>query len=92
MILDRLLCALRGHDDTRVHEPGRVYLRCQSCRRETPGWGASVAGWTDGIVAPRQLHSGPLNFKELCSARKRGVKPAVLPTWASAKARRERTG
>jgi hypothetical protein len=87
MILDRLLCALRGHDDVRVHEPGRVYLRCQSCHRETPGWGAAVWG---EVAAPRQLHTGPLNFKELCSARKHGIKPAVLPTWATGRSRERR--
>lgn len=32
------LCALRGHDDLTVYAEGRLYLRCQSCGRETPGW------------------------------------------------------
>jgi len=91
MILDRLLCALRGHDDRRVHKPGRVYLRCARCCRETPGWGAGVPGWTDGIVAPTPRYTGPLSFRELCAARKHGIQPAVLPEWETRRARARRT-
>jgi hypothetical protein len=91
MMLDRLLCALQGHDDRRVHAPGRMYLCCARCARETPGWGDAVPGWSDGIVAPRQVYAGPLTFRELCAARKHKIEPAVLPTWATARARKAKS-
>ena len=31
-------CWLFGHDDTLHIERARVYLRCASCRRMSPGW------------------------------------------------------
>lgn len=31
------LCGLAGHDDLQRAAPGRLYLECASCGRETPG-------------------------------------------------------
>ena len=31
-------CLLLGHDDWMVRSPERLRLRCDHCRRETPGW------------------------------------------------------
>lgn len=31
-------CLVRAHVDMLHHEPGRLYLRCTECGRETPGW------------------------------------------------------
>lgn len=32
-------CALHGHNDLLIFgEAGRVFLRCATCRKETPGW------------------------------------------------------
>lgn len=31
-------CFVLGHDDLRHREPGRVYLQCAVCGRQTPGW------------------------------------------------------
>lgn len=39
MRLGRLWCLLRGHDDTIVITPERLYLACARCTRESPGWG-----------------------------------------------------
>ena len=37
-MLTRLRCALDRHDDVLQSENGRLFLRCLSCGRETPGW------------------------------------------------------
>lgn len=29
---------LGGHDDLTHFAPTRIFARCQTCRRETPGW------------------------------------------------------
>jgi hypothetical protein len=31
-------CLLLGHEDMVVRSPERLRLRCEHCRRETPGW------------------------------------------------------
>ena len=31
-------CLLLGHEDMVVRSPERLRLRCDHCRRETPGW------------------------------------------------------
>lgn len=36
--LQRLICAIRGHDDYLHFEKNRVYLECVSCGHESPGW------------------------------------------------------
>lgn len=36
--MNPLVCLLRGHDDGSKNEPGRKYLQCFRCGRETPGW------------------------------------------------------
>lgn len=34
-----LICGIfRGHADQLVFEPGRAYLKCGGCGRETAGW------------------------------------------------------
>jgi len=32
------VCWFRGHDDITHFGAGRIYIRCQTCGRETPGW------------------------------------------------------
>jgi hypothetical protein len=31
-------CMILGHDDVIRRTPGRLFLRCERCDRETPGW------------------------------------------------------
>jgi hypothetical protein len=31
-------CLILGHDDMMVRAPDRLWLRCQHCGRDTPGW------------------------------------------------------
>ncbi len=38
MGLQRLFCALRGHEDYLHFEKNRVYLQCVACGHESPGW------------------------------------------------------
>ena len=37
-MLFSMRCLLLGHDDWIVRSPERLRLRCDHCRRETPGW------------------------------------------------------
>ena len=40
-VMDRLhqmVCGLHGHDTMLQFEQDRMFLRCQSCGHETPGW------------------------------------------------------
>ena len=40
-VIDRLhqmMCGLHGHDTLLQFEQDRLFLRCQSCGHETPGW------------------------------------------------------
>jgi len=40
-VIDRLhqmMCGLHGHDTLLQFEQDRMFLRCQSCGHETPGW------------------------------------------------------
>jgi hypothetical protein len=37
-ILTEGLCALRGHDLQLAFQPRRLFLRCDACGYETPGW------------------------------------------------------
>lgn len=39
-----LRCFFHGHQDLRQHAPGRLFLRCTACGRETPGWVLDVPG------------------------------------------------
>jgi hypothetical protein len=86
-----VICLVLDHADVRVHEPGRVYLHCQRCGRDTPGWGPAVSGWSDDLVPPQKLHVGPLTFRELCHARKHGIEPVVLPKWATSRIKHKRS-
>jgi hypothetical protein len=36
--LDQILCGLRGHDEVKHFEHGRVMMRCISCGHDSPGW------------------------------------------------------
>lgn len=36
--LQRLICAIRGHEDYLHFDKNRVYLQCISCGYESPGW------------------------------------------------------
>ena len=39
-----LKCRIFGHDDWMRRAPGRLYLKCLECGRETPGW--TIGGGT----------------------------------------------
>ena len=39
-----LRCFFHGHQDLRQHTPGRLFLRCTACGRETPGWVLDISG------------------------------------------------
>ncbi len=41
-----IACLLMGHDDMLVRAPGRLWLRCNDCGRETPGWSVGL------VIAP----------------------------------------
>lgn len=34
----RVICAIRGHEDYKHFEANRVYLQCVACGYESPGW------------------------------------------------------
>ena len=36
--VQRLLCALHGHDNLLQFEQHRLFLKCVSCGHESPGW------------------------------------------------------
>lgn len=55
-----LRCLLAGHDDLIAREPGRLFLRCFTCGRETPGW-------TLGPPAPRPARRGRFPFTAFTS-------------------------
>jgi hypothetical protein len=42
-----LHCLLGYHDDLLHMERGRLFLRCATCQRETPGW-----SWRDEPESP----------------------------------------
>ena len=48
-------CLLAGHNDMVVREAGRMWLRCQRCGRDTPGW--SVGGIATTVQAPPPMVS-----------------------------------
>jgi len=37
-VLRRWWCAAHGHNHLLRFEPGRIFLRCEACGEETPGW------------------------------------------------------
>lgn len=45
-----LRCWIFGHDDWVRREPGRLYLECLDCGRETPGWTTSRNQPDDGAT------------------------------------------
>lgn len=42
-----------GHDDVVVRAPGRLFLRCGHCARETSGWTLTASRVPRTIEAPR---------------------------------------
>jgi hypothetical protein len=45
-VMDRvrqMFCGLHGHDNLLQFEQDRMFLRCVSCGRETPGWSLNEA-------------------------------------------------
>jgi len=52
-----LACLLGQHDDMRVYQPGHLFLRCQSCGRETPGLRGPIAPAQPPVVRTRKLRT-----------------------------------
>jgi len=57
-VIDRLhqmMCGLQGHDTLLQFEQDRMFLRCQSCGHETPGWDLNEAppSITTPVAEPR---------------------------------------
>lgn len=54
-------CLVQGHDDRLARAPGRLFLRCEGCGLETPGWviggGPATPGGDDR--ASRVSAAGP---------------------------------
>jgi hypothetical protein len=48
-----LRCWLFGHEDWVRRVPGRLYLECLDCGRETPGWTTSRNESDDGTTGAR---------------------------------------
>lgn len=63
----RLRCLVRGHEDLWQCDPGRVFLCCAACGRET-------AGWTLDLPAPRPCSTG---VTSLVSCRDRIAAPRL---------------
>lgn len=55
-----LHCLLGSHGDVLVVEPGRVYLRCTSCLRETTGWDVRVVGPREQLQLRAMLRGEPV--------------------------------
>lgn len=41
--LQQMMCGLHGHDTLLQFKQDRMFLRCQSCGHETPGWDLNEA-------------------------------------------------
>ena len=48
-----LRCWIFGHEDWVRRVPGRLYLECPDCGRETPGWTTSRSQPDDGTTSAR---------------------------------------
>jgi hypothetical protein len=66
-----LWCVCLGHDDTLAREPKRLFLRCDTCGRETRGWTIGPPPGTAERLAP------PRNATARRQPRIRIVRPAV---------------
>jgi hypothetical protein len=70
-----IACLLMGHDDMLVRAPGRLWLRCADCGRETPGWSVGRA------AAPAGHERRPAPADDVCAVkdkirhRKKGSHP-----------------
>ncbi len=48
--LNRLYCALRGHEEYMHFDKNRVYLECVACGHESPGWTVETVETTNRPV------------------------------------------
>ena len=56
-------CWLSGHEDFVRFVPGRLYLECFECGRETPGWRIGKSSRSCGVsVDERGRGAGNLQF------------------------------
>ena len=59
-VIDRLrqmFCGLHGHDNLLQFEQERMFLRCVSCGRETPGWSLDEARPTVTVRGDAHRHA-----------------------------------
>jgi hypothetical protein len=56
-------CRFGFHDWQFQLAPGRVYLRCGVCLKQSPGWGPGVPGWGTGIKKPEVRFRRPIRSK-----------------------------
>jgi len=70
-VIDRLrqmFCGLHGHDNLLQFEQERMFLRCVSCGRETPGWSLNEAPPT--VTARNEARRHTMVQPEFISARR----------------------
>lgn len=58
-MLTQLGCLILGHDDMIVRAPHRLFLRCEHCGRETPGWILRASHVCRVIPVPRKSIGTP---------------------------------
>ena len=63
--LQRLMCAIRGHEDYLHFEKDRVYLQCVACGYESPGWRVENRRPVLQFKARRSAHRGPVAIKKI---------------------------
>jgi hypothetical protein len=59
-----LKCWIFGHEDWVRRVPGRLYLECLDCGRQTPGWTTSRTHCDDGASDVMQPISNPPDCSE----------------------------
>ena len=67
--LHQMMCGLHGHDTMLQFEQDRMFLRCQSCGHETPGWDLNEAPPSITTAAAEE-HRRPVARPHLISARR----------------------
>jgi len=67
--LHQMMCGLHGHDTLLQFKQDRMFLRCQSCGHETPGWELNEVppSVTTPVVQPRHQ---PVSQAHLIGERK----------------------
>jgi len=58
-VMDRvrqMFCGLHGHDNLLQFEQDRMFLKCVSCGRETPGWSLDEAPPTVTVRGDERKH------------------------------------